>query len=158
MLYLERKIYLAFIKLQADKGLGRSYAGLLPFCEGLFRLGYLDKETYEASVKKYSVGLVEGKTLTPEEQIEQQHIKSIEQTLTSVLEQWSALSDKARARHIRTATENQALPIAKRILEKQDRKCVDCGTTDPSNPYRVLCPEGEGFRDRTSTCASNRKA
>ena len=31
MLYLDKTLYKAFIRLQADKGLGRSYAGLLPF-------------------------------------------------------------------------------------------------------------------------------
>ena len=37
MLYLDKALYKAFIRLQADKGLGRSYAGLLPFVEGLYR-------------------------------------------------------------------------------------------------------------------------
>lgn len=57
MLFLSNPLYLGFIKLQADKGLGRSYAGLLPFVEGLYRMGYLSKEDYEIYFKKYSQGL-----------------------------------------------------------------------------------------------------
>lgn len=59
MLYLDKTLYRAFIKLQADKGLGRSYAGLLPFTEGLFHLGYLSKQDHEEHVAKYSQGLIE---------------------------------------------------------------------------------------------------
>ncbi len=47
MLFLGKPLYNAFIKLQADKGLGRSYAGLLSFTSGLYYLGYLSKIDYE---------------------------------------------------------------------------------------------------------------
>jgi len=57
MLFLDKILYTAFIKLQADKGLGRSFAGLLPFTEGLYHLGYLSKEDYEAHIEKYSIPL-----------------------------------------------------------------------------------------------------
>ena len=81
MLYLDKTLYKAFIRLQADKGLGRSYAGLLPFVEGLYRLGYLSKEEYEVHFKKYSQELKETKSLTKEDlekQAEQTKLKQIE--------------------------------------------------------------------------------
>lgn len=58
LLCLDRELYMAFIRLQADKGLGRSYAGLIPYIEGLYKMGYLSKECYEAHLEKYSVPLV----------------------------------------------------------------------------------------------------
>lgn len=32
------------------------------------------------------------------------------------------------------------------------KKCRDCGTIDPSNPYRVLCPRGLGLQSRHAEC------
>lgn len=54
MLYLDRTLYRAFIRLQADYELGRSYAGLLPFVEGLYTLGFLSKDEYVQHRKRYS--------------------------------------------------------------------------------------------------------
>ena len=59
MLYLDKIEYSGFIKLQADKNLGRSYAGKLAFDTGLYQLGYLSKKDYEKRVKKYSKSLDE---------------------------------------------------------------------------------------------------
>jgi hypothetical protein len=58
MLFLDAELYTAFIKVQADKGLGRSYAGLLPYVEGLYQMGYLSKETYEKHAQRYSEPLI----------------------------------------------------------------------------------------------------
>ena len=33
------------------------------------------------------------------------------------------------------------------------RKCIDCGTIDTSNPYRILCPKGQGLRSRNGECS-----
>ena len=54
MIFLSRDLYVAFIKLQAEKELGRSFAALLPFTEGLYKMGYISKEVYEAHKKRYS--------------------------------------------------------------------------------------------------------
>jgi len=56
-LFLDGELYHAFTKLMADKCLGRSYAGLQAFTEGMFHLGYLSKQSYEAHVEKYSIPL-----------------------------------------------------------------------------------------------------
>ncbi|GAI36592.1 unnamed protein product [marine sediment metagenome] len=47
MLFLNRKLYLATVKLQADRKLGRSYSAMLPFVEGLHVMGYLSDADYE---------------------------------------------------------------------------------------------------------------
>ena len=54
MLCLDTDLYLAFIKLQANMGLGRAYAGLLPYVDGLYHMGYIDKAVYDTHVKRYS--------------------------------------------------------------------------------------------------------
>ena len=54
LLYLPSPLYLALIRLQADRGLGRSYAGLLALTEGLYRLGYLSEDAYLQFTKRYS--------------------------------------------------------------------------------------------------------
>jgi hypothetical protein len=77
MIYLSKDLYTGFIRLQADKGLGRSYAGLLPFTEGLFRLGYISKEVYEEHFKKYSTPLVVEKPETNVSSLEQQKAKQL---------------------------------------------------------------------------------
>jgi hypothetical protein len=91
MLCLNRQLYLAFIKLQAEKGLGRSYAGLLPFVEGLNKLGYLKEEVYEVCVKKYSEGLIQEKPKVPtkEELTRDSKLKQVEKTFSMVIEQWN---------------------------------------------------------------------
>jgi len=71
ILFLDRDLYRAFIRLQADRNLGRSYAGLLPYVEGLYHLGYLSSETYEAHFKRYSEPL-DKEPLTREKELEEQ--------------------------------------------------------------------------------------
>ncbi len=53
MIYLDKDLYRAFIKLQADKDLGRAYAGLLSLTEGFFALGYISEKDYKEHIKKY---------------------------------------------------------------------------------------------------------
>ncbi len=59
MLFLDGELYHAFSKLQADKCLGRSFAGLRAFTEGIYRLGYISERSYQAHVEKYEVPLFE---------------------------------------------------------------------------------------------------
>lgn len=88
LIYLSKELYTGFIRLQADKGLGRSYAGLLPFVEGLFRLGYISKEVYEEHVKKYSAPLESEKPLSYEQLLEKQFLEHKDRQFKGMLEQW----------------------------------------------------------------------
>jgi len=87
LIYLSKELYTGFIRLQADKGLGRSYAGLLPFTEGLFRMGYISKEVYEEHVKKYSAPLDE-KTPSLEQLNENQFLEQRDIQFKRILEEW----------------------------------------------------------------------
>jgi len=70
MLFLDGELYHGFTKLMADKCLGRSYAGLQAFTEGIFHLGYLSKDSYDAHIEKYSIPLyVEESKPKPKEQL-----------------------------------------------------------------------------------------
>jgi hypothetical protein len=117
MLYLDRAEYVGFIKCQADKGLGRSYAGKLCFIEGQYRLGYLSQADYETRVKKYSQGL---KVESPNSEnfaalAEQRKLESI---LQGALKEWDHLPKRVQEYHLKTATNHRELSVSARIIEK----------------------------------------
>lgn len=78
MLCLDKDVYRGFIKLQADKNLGRAYAGLLPYVEGLYRMGYISKEVYDFHFKKYSEPMTK-ETVVPESEEEKQNKAMLKQ-------------------------------------------------------------------------------
>jgi hypothetical protein len=53
-LYLCPELYMALIKMMADRGQGRSYAGLCCLIEGLYKYGYLSDEQCTQLLAKYS--------------------------------------------------------------------------------------------------------
>jgi hypothetical protein len=118
MLYVDRELYVAFNKFIGDKGLGRSYGGLLLLTEGLHNLGYLSNESYEVHHKKYSRGLIESAPVKPSP--EQKEITlQIKKTLRLVLEQFDTLKETAKAYHIKTAQQYlDEIPEAREILKK----------------------------------------
>jgi hypothetical protein len=117
LLCLGPELYTGFIRLQADRGLGRSFAGLLPFTEGLFKLGYISRECYEEHVKKYSQPLVKPKPKSPEQLAEERKLQELEKQFAQVLEQWSTLSEKSQKHWLQRAQEYQEkLPKAKELL------------------------------------------
>jgi len=127
MLYLDRELYRAFIKLQADKDLGRSYAGLLPFTEGLHKLGYITEEVYEAHKKKYSEPLVaeKPKALTKEQQRKLGEVAQLNNTLRQVAEQWHDHPDeKWRQLWIDKAGAHPELPNSRLIFALAEGKGV----------------------------------
>lgn len=119
-LYLDRKLYLACVQLQADKRLSKSKAGLLALTEGLHVLGYLSDGDYEVYKNKYSVSL-DAKPLTPT-QIKEQETKAnrdrqLNRHYHQVLEQWDTLGKKAKSFHLKKANGDKHLKYAKRILD-----------------------------------------
>jgi len=105
LLYLDKTLYKAFIRLQADRGLGRSYAGLLPFTEGLFRLGFLSSEDYEVHIRKYSEGIAEKPQPLPAQQLEEKkELERKQKVFSMVLEQWNQHPSSVwRAKWVRQA-------------------------------------------------------
>jgi hypothetical protein len=115
-LFLDRELYVAFIKLQADRGLGRSYAGLLPFVEGLHQMGYLTQEAYEDHVKRYSKPLIVQRVL-PE--VLDVQVEQLNKTFGLVSEQWEEHPNiEWRSKWRNAAREHSQLSNARLILQK----------------------------------------
>ncbi len=118
MLFLSKDLYLGFIKLQADKKLGRSYAGLLPFTEGLFKLGYISQEVYEVHKRRYNASLVEDNRPTLEKLERKTKHDDLVKQFSNVIKAWPQMKDKSKTYWIKKAQEHQAdIPNAKLILE-----------------------------------------
>ena len=126
ILYLSKELYSAWIKLQADKDLGRSYAGLLPFVEGLYRLGYLSKDVYEEHFKKYSRPLNPKKEITFEEKKQLDFLAEKDKQLKGMLESWD-LPHYTPNWHEKTIAEAKKYPnleYAKIIIEKEEKSAI----------------------------------
>lgn len=117
MLFLSQELYIGFIKLQADKGLGRSFAGLLPFVEGLYSMGYITQEVYEEHKKRYSQPLVAEKPLTLKQLKKKESIAKITKEFSNVIKQWDSMNVKAKNFWIKKAKEyRDTIPNAKLVL------------------------------------------
>lgn len=117
LMCLAAPLYRAFIRLQADRDLGRSYAALLPFVEGLYRMGYISQEVYEHYRSKYSKPLPVQKPLSQVH--EQQRMRQLEKQFTQVAEQWDTLKPDSQAYWIKKAEENKTILEAQLILTKE---------------------------------------
>jgi len=126
MLYLTKELYKGFIKLQADKGLGRSFAGLLPFTEGLYRLGYISEEVYEQHLRKYSKPLGEEASEPTFESKKLQDEKLLRESRDKLfkgqLEQWEQHPDPEWRKKVLAEAEKfkDTLPSAQRLLKKKE--------------------------------------
>lgn len=92
LIYLNPSLYMAFIKLQGDKELGRSYAGLLAFNEGMHSLKYISDKEYEANKAKYSQKIVNAepeKPLTSQELNAKKEQDAMSRAFSGVLQQWN---------------------------------------------------------------------
>lgn len=120
LIYLPPQLYIAIVKLQADKQLGRCYPVLYALNEGLFRLGYIPKETYETFEKRYSQKLIteEPKPLTKQEAEQLKLLQKKEKTFSMVLDQWNIHhSQKWRNGWLKEAQKyKDKIPNAKLIL------------------------------------------
>lgn len=127
-LYLDKELYVAFIRLQADKCLGRSYAGLLPFVEGLYHMGYINRDVYQTHVQKYSDKLIGKKQLTLVESQEMEKNIQLAKFFKAVAEQWESLSPRQQEAHLKKALVcRQKVPQAELIIQLANKE----------NPRRV---------------------
>jgi len=105
-LFLDKTFYKAFIRLQADKSLGQSFAGLLIYTEGLHSLGYITDAEYEEHVKRYSQPLCDApRTPTMEGLRQQEELVSWEKRFSLAIEQWPSMNGKSRQYHLQKARE-----------------------------------------------------
>ena len=99
-LFLSRELERGLIKLQADKDLGRSFAGLLCFVEGLYQQGYLPTELYKKYAARYSTPL--NKPVARATQ-EKQDLEKVGQQFTKAIQNWPRMNDKARLWYLEKA-------------------------------------------------------
>jgi hypothetical protein len=126
MLYLSRELYSGWVKLQADRDLGRTYAGLLPFVEGLYRLGYISKEVYDENIKKYSEPLNATEKTILEDQDQIKSLKEKDMQFKGMLEAWDIphLKSNWRQYAIAEAKKYPGLEYAKLILAKEGERVI----------------------------------
>lgn len=120
-LYMERKLYMALIKLQAEKRLTKSKSGLLSVVEGLHSMGYLSKADYEIYKAKYSVGLdVESLSPIQIKKIETKanRDRQLNRHYKEIFAQWNTIKEDAKQWHLKDAEKNKHLKYAKLVLEK----------------------------------------
>ena len=146
MIFLSRDLYVAFIKLQAEKELGRSFAALLPFTEGLYKMGYISKEVYEAHKKRYSEPLTKE---TEEEKLRRtrsQHRadrenEELNKLFANVAKQWKQHpSSEWRNTWIQKAKQHSDVPNSQLILKLAHLKET---TLDESIVLSRITEEGE---------------
>lgn len=146
MLCLDKDLYRAFIRLQADKDLGRSYAGLLPYIEGLYRMGYITKEVYDVHFKKYSEPLIP-KVQEPEttdQKREKGLLKQKDKLFLAMIEQFSLHSTNTTwlVRCQKAAEEfKDRLESARALLELIDKATVQYATVQYKDKATVQYKE-----------------
>lgn len=129
--FLPPELYLAVVRLQADKQLGRVFPALYAINEGLYHLGYTSKEVYQRYEKRYSEKLIqeEPEVLTKAEIDEQKRIEELEKLFSRVIEQWNlsrANLQEWRAKCVKQAEKwKDKVPNAKLVLALFDAKPVD---------------------------------
>lgn len=122
-LFLNAKMRLALIKLQAHKELGQSYAGLFALNEGLHTLNFLNDTDYEVFKKRYSDKLVgeetkKGVDVDPQAQRE---IESMTRYFREILSQWETHPNPEwRDKQFKKARQYaNRIPYAKLVLVRQ---------------------------------------
>lgn len=134
MLYLSPSLYMAFIKLQGNEGLGRSYAGLLAFNEGMHALKYISDKEYEVNKIKYNKKLVaaeQPKSLTAQELAARKEHDSMSRAFSSVLEQWNLTHHDPHWREkwiAKAKLWKDKIPSASMILDLENTCGKDQGT------------------------------
>lgn len=129
VIYLDKTLLVGFNKLMGDKELGRSYAGLLCFTEGLYRHGYISEQQYRNHKKRYSVPLTKDpQQVTLEEHESALHMKQLNKQFADVINQWHLHEDPHwRNYWIEQAKEHGDVPNAKKLLAFVEEQKIKVG-------------------------------
>lgn len=129
LLFLAPELVIALAKVQIQKEIGRSYAGLYALTVGLHQLGVLSEEQFEVLEKRYSESLVQEpseKPLSPAELLEKQKLQAKDRYFLAVLVQWNLHKDPIwRQRVFAEAEKFGELESAKRVLALRHRSRRD---------------------------------
>ena len=129
-LWVPRKLYLALIKMQAEKGLTKSKTGLLCLAKGANEYGFLTNGDFEVLEAKYSISLEEEANAPTPEQIRQRETKAnrdrqLNRDYKEVLEQWDTLKDESKQYHFRKSEVDKHLKYARLVLEKYSQEAEE---------------------------------
>jgi len=116
------------IRLQADRKLSKSKAGLLTLAEGLHDLGYLSTADYEIYKNKYSIPLDE-EPVSPTELLRKETKEARHRKLNNhykqVIKQWSTLRVDVKYYHIKDAKKNLNLKYARKLVELAEQETLE---------------------------------
>ena len=137
LLFLTPELLLALAKVQVQKEVGRSYAGLLALAIGFHELGAIDDETFSVLERRYCEKLVQEprpKPLSTAELMEKRKLEIKNRYFLSLLDQWDLHKDpKWRQRAFAEAEKfGDELESARKILarRKSRRDIVSQGKGD----------------------------
>lgn len=121
-LFLDRTLYTATIRLQADRGLGRSFSVLLPYVTGMHEMGYINDEDFSLYQTRYSVTLDAAANAPTEAQIireerKETKYKRLNKKFGEVLAQWSQLKESSKNYHLKEAAKYRNLKNARLLLD-----------------------------------------
>jgi hypothetical protein len=119
-LFLDSPLYVAFIEFQAENKLGRSFAGLLIFVEGLRKRELINELVYQHYKSRYMKPL---RTLIEEEnpllaKQKQEELEKARKQLQQVIEQFPTLKPKTQQYWLKYALERPEIPESTELLRK----------------------------------------
>jgi hypothetical protein len=124
---LAPELYMAMTAYQVQKGIGKSYAGLLLLTKALYQEKLISKENYEKFVYRYSRKLVpeeQPTKLTFEQQKNKQKLDEKARSFGAVYSQWDTHPNSEwRQRWINEARKYQdSMPEANEFLRKVNKE------------------------------------
>jgi hypothetical protein len=122
LLFLKPELLLGLAKVQVQKQVGRSYAGLLALTVGFHELGAIDDETFTFFEKRYCEKLVQEplqKPLSTAELMEKRRMETKDSQLKMMLVQWEIHKSESawRLKIVSHAEKYPQLESAKRVME-----------------------------------------
>jgi hypothetical protein len=120
-LFLDSPIDVALTQFQAKHKLGRSYAGLVIFIEGLRKLNLINEVGYQHYKNRYMKPL---RTLIEEDPLQtrrEDEFKKDRKQLQDVLEQFVSLQPKAQKYWLKYASDHPEIPESTELLRKHQK-------------------------------------
>jgi len=123
-LFLDAPLDVAVTQFQAMHKLGRSFAGLLIFLEGLRKLNLINEVAYQHYKNRYMQPLrtlIETENPVLQKQKEEQFQKA-RKTLRDVIEDFTKLQPRAQQYWLKYASDRPEIPESTELLRKYSNK------------------------------------
>jgi hypothetical protein len=122
-LFLDQPLYVALTQFQALNKLGKSYAGLLIFIEGLRKLGLIGEVVYQYYYQRYFKPL----QTTPIEEDprvvkkKEEELQETRRQLRQVIERFPTLKPKTQQHWLRYCLDRPEIPDSTELLRKHGK-------------------------------------